>query len=190
LADDLGYGDVGVYGATEIRTPNIDILAQGGTRFTSFYSNSAVCCPTRAAFLTGRYSNRVGIDNVITLQDPQAPTELRRAKLHLPRNSLKLLVTQPHLWVNGIWDIYLATIRLYTALIHFSDWHIQITTMKARFIDRNTEIIEQETDQTLLTHRFTQEALDFIDLNKPNLSFISGVYRSSCTALCAPGFCR
>ena len=54
-ADDLGYGDVGAYGATEMPTPNIDKLAQGGVRFTQGYASSATCSPSRFALLTGMY---------------------------------------------------------------------------------------------------------------------------------------
>lgn len=61
LADDLGYGDVGCYGATKIRTPNIDRLAAGGLRFTDGHSPSATCTPTRYALLTGEYAWRKGI---------------------------------------------------------------------------------------------------------------------------------
>ncbi|UXP31995.1 arylsulfatase [Reichenbachiella agarivorans] len=53
--DDLGYGDVGAYGATEIATPNIDQLANGGVRFTQGYATSATCTPSRYALLTGQY---------------------------------------------------------------------------------------------------------------------------------------
>lgn len=53
--DDLGYGDVGAYGATEIRTPNMDKLALGGVRFTTGYASSATCSPSRYALLTGQY---------------------------------------------------------------------------------------------------------------------------------------
>ena len=60
LADDLGYGDLGCYGATGIRTPNLDKLAKEGVRLTSFYSNGPSCTPTRTALLTGRYQQRVG----------------------------------------------------------------------------------------------------------------------------------
>lgn len=66
LADDLGYGDVGCYGDTRIETPNIDALAADGLRFTDFHSNGAVCSPTRAALLTGRYQQRSGITGVVT----------------------------------------------------------------------------------------------------------------------------
>ncbi|MGA1195884.1 MAG: sulfatase-like hydrolase/transferase, partial [Candidatus Latescibacterota bacterium] len=66
LADDLGYGDVGCYGGTHIHTPCLDAMAQGGLRFTDFHSNGAVCSPTRAALMTGRYQQRAGIEGVIS----------------------------------------------------------------------------------------------------------------------------
>ncbi|MEI6535571.1 MAG: arylsulfatase [Verrucomicrobiaceae bacterium] len=58
LADDLGYGDVGCYGATKVKTPNIDKLASEGRRFTDAHSASAVCTPSRYALLTGEYPFR------------------------------------------------------------------------------------------------------------------------------------
>lgn len=60
LADDLGYADLGCYGCTDIRTPNIDRLAKEGVRLTDFYANAMVCTPTRCALMTGRYQQRVG----------------------------------------------------------------------------------------------------------------------------------
>lgn len=69
LADDLGYGDVGCYGSGDIETPHIDRIAEEGVRFTDFYANGAVCSPTRAAFLTGRYQQRIGLDNALYYQE-------------------------------------------------------------------------------------------------------------------------
>jgi arylsulfatase A len=66
MADDLGYGDIGCYGNEKIKTPNIDALAGGGVKFTDYHSNGAVCSPTRAALLTGRYQQRCGIEGVVT----------------------------------------------------------------------------------------------------------------------------
>src|SRR5688572_12409533 len=63
--DDLGWGDLGSYGNREIRTPRLDRLACEGTRFTSFYSAQPVCSASRAALLTGCYSNRVGISGAL-----------------------------------------------------------------------------------------------------------------------------
>lgn len=58
MADDLGYGSLGCYGNMEVKTPNLDRLAAGGMRFTDFHSNGALCSPTRAALMTGRYQQR------------------------------------------------------------------------------------------------------------------------------------
>ena len=58
LADDIGYGDLGCYGATKVKTPNLDRLAAQGLRFTDAHSPSAVCTPTRYAFMTGEYAFR------------------------------------------------------------------------------------------------------------------------------------
>ena len=55
LADDLGYGELGIYGQEKIETPNIDKLALSGMRFTQHYSGSAVCAPSRCALLTGQH---------------------------------------------------------------------------------------------------------------------------------------
>ncbi len=65
IADDLGYGDLGSYGASDVRTPNLDKLAREGVRLTDAYANGAVCTPTRAALMSGRYQQRVGIEWVL-----------------------------------------------------------------------------------------------------------------------------
>jgi arylsulfatase A-like enzyme len=62
LVDDMGYGDLGCTGARDIATPHIDRLAREGVRFTDFYANAPVCTPTRAAFMTGRWQQRVGLE--------------------------------------------------------------------------------------------------------------------------------
>ncbi len=65
MADDLGYGSLGCYGGEEFKTPHLDRLAAGGMRFTDFHSNGAMCTPTRAALLTGRYPQRCAwVDDV------------------------------------------------------------------------------------------------------------------------------
>ncbi|MFB3827913.1 MAG: sulfatase-like hydrolase/transferase [Bryobacteraceae bacterium] len=70
LADDLGYGDLACYGGRN-PTPHLDALARGGVRFTDFHSNGAVCSPTRAALMTGRYQQRCGITEVIAAAGPR-----------------------------------------------------------------------------------------------------------------------
>lgn len=66
MADDLGYGDIGCFGSEHIKTPNLDSLAKSGVKCTDFHSNGAVCSPTRAALMTGRYQQRSGITGVVT----------------------------------------------------------------------------------------------------------------------------
>ena len=66
MADDMGYSDIGCYGG-EIRTPNLDRLAEGGLRFTQFY-NTGRCCPTRASLLTGLYPHQAGIGHMMADQ--------------------------------------------------------------------------------------------------------------------------
>ncbi|MCF7847626.1 MAG: sulfatase [Kiritimatiellales bacterium] len=61
LTDDLGYSDVGCYGATKVKTPHIDRLAADGLRFTDFHTAANICSPSRAAFLTGGYPQRTGL---------------------------------------------------------------------------------------------------------------------------------
>lgn len=82
LCDDLGYGDLECYGATDLKTPNIDALMSKGTRFNQFYANCTVCSPTRASLMTGRYPDISGVPGVIRqwkpnswgFLDPTAPT--------------------------------------------------------------------------------------------------------------------
>jgi arylsulfatase A len=66
MTDDVGYGDIGSYGAPDVRTPNIDRLAAEGTMFTDFYANAPVCTPTRAGFISGRYQQRLGLERPLS----------------------------------------------------------------------------------------------------------------------------
>ena len=65
LVDDLGFGDLSSYGATDLRSPHIDELVRRGMRFDHFYANCPVCSPTRASLLSGRYPELVGVPGVI-----------------------------------------------------------------------------------------------------------------------------
>lgn len=82
LTDDQGYSDVSTYGAKDVRTPHIDRIAKEGMLFTTMRANCTVCSPTRAALLTGKYADRVGVPGVIRKNpldswgyfDPRVPT--------------------------------------------------------------------------------------------------------------------
>ncbi len=85
LVDDLGYGDLSCTGGTDIRTPNIDKLFDGGMRFTNFYANSTVCSPTRASLLTGRYPDLAGVPGVIRTNENSSWGYLREDLPTLPK---------------------------------------------------------------------------------------------------------
>lgn len=98
-ADDLGYGDVGAYGATILQTPNIDMLAQGGILFTDGYASSATCTPSRYALLTGRYPWR---NTRARILPGTAPLLIDTAEWTLP----KMLKTQGyHTGIVGKWHL-------------------------------------------------------------------------------------
>ncbi len=78
LADDLGYGDVGCYGQKKIRTPNIDLLARGGMRFTDHYSGQTVCTPSRASLLLGQHMGHCRIKGQ---QSPMIASDITVAML-------------------------------------------------------------------------------------------------------------
>ena len=72
FVDDMGYADVGCMDSPDIKTPNIDRIAAEGVRMTDFYASAPVCSPTRAAFLTGRWQQRTGIEWAIGLTSEEA----------------------------------------------------------------------------------------------------------------------
>lgn len=105
LTDDQGWGDLSCFGAADLDTPNLDRLAAGGMRLTNFYANCPVCSPTRAALLTGRYPESVGVPGVI--------------RTH-PRNSWGSLAPEAQLL-----PVFLARRGYATALI--GKWHLGLT---------------------------------------------------------------
>lgn len=85
VADDLGQGDLGSYGATRIKTPNLDRLAAGGVRFTSGYAPSSTCTPTRYSLFTGEYAWRQTA-RPTTILDGDSPLCIEPGRLTLPQS--------------------------------------------------------------------------------------------------------
>lgn len=165
LADDLGYGDLGVYGAEQIQTPNLDAMADEGLRFTNFYANSTICTPTRAALQTGRYAIRVGLDFVIPLDGPGSQKGMPSSEITLAE-ALKgagyatAIVGKWHL---GHQDQFNPTLHGYDTWFgvpYSNDYNNGNIPLY-----RDTQIIENPVDQDTLTQRYTQEALNFIEEN-------------------------
>ena len=158
-ADDLGYGDLGCYGSP-IATPNLDRLAQEGARFTSFYSASPVCSPSRAALLTGRYPTRVEVPVVLGPGDPGLPDgETTVAQLLQSAGYRTSCIGKWHL---GSTPQYLPPNRgfdEYFGVPYSAD-------MSPCPLLHGDTVIAPQPDLSALTTLFTQQAIDFVNRSK------------------------
>src|SRR4051812_39396300 len=84
MADDLGYGDIGAFGQTKIRTPNIDQLAKQGMRLTQCYAGNAVCAPSRCVLMTAMHPGHAQVRNNREIQ-PEGQHPLKEGTVTLPR---------------------------------------------------------------------------------------------------------
>ena len=167
LADDLGYGDIGAYGATAIATPNIDRMAAQGAMFNEFYSVSPVCTPARAALLTGRYPIRQGIHEVFYPESFQGmdPTEVTVAEVLKDAGYRTGLVGKWHLGHHAQFMPWNQGFDEFFGLPYSND-------MGGMYYFRNKEINFEEIDQRYLTQTYTQEAIEFIDRNQQQPFFL------------------
>jgi len=102
FTDDHGYGDVSAYQATDVRTPNIDRIGSDGMLFTAMRANCTVCSPSRAALLTGRYADRVGVPGVIRTQPENSWGYLNP---NVPTLATDLKKTGYHTGIIGKWHL-------------------------------------------------------------------------------------
>jgi arylsulfatase A-like enzyme len=176
LCDNLGYGDVGCYGATDLRTPHIDRLAREGMRFTSFYAASGVCTPSRASLMTGCYPRRVGLH----LTDPDGivlrpvshnglnPDEVTIAEVLKTRGYRTSIVGKWHL---GDQLPFLPTRQGFDNYfgIPYSDdmaggrkMPYQQQPWPPLPLMQDERVIEAPVDRNLLTRRYTERCVDLI----------------------------
>lgn len=167
FTDDLGYGDIGVYGANDIRTPNIDGLAQKGLKFTSFYSGNPVCSPSRAGLLTGRYPRRMGIDGVFF---PESYTGLPASEITVAE-ALK----QRGYATGAIGKWHLGHRQQFLPLQNGFGSYFGIpysNDMMGVVYFRNNDVVDYKVDQHLITKTYTQEATRFIEQHKKEPFFL------------------
>ena len=112
-ADDLGYGDLGAYGATQLKTPNMDRLANGGVRFTSGHATSSTCTPSRYALLTGIYPWR---NTDAKILPGTAPLIIDTAQMTIPK---MLKANGYHTGVVGKWHLGLG--------IGQTNWNVRVS---------------------------------------------------------------
>jgi arylsulfatase A len=167
FADDLGYGDLGCFGATAIATPNIDRIATEGIKFTSFLSASPVCSPSRAGLLTGRMPQRMGINSVffpesLTGMDPE---EITIAEILKSKGYRTGIVGKWHL---GHMEKYLPLNQGFDEYfgIPYSNDMASVVYM------RGNEVENFKVDQRYTTKTYTEESLKFIDSSEGNPFFL------------------
>jgi len=177
FCDDVGYADVGVFGAKGYKTPNLDRMAAEGVKFTDFYAAAPSCTPSRAALMTGCYPQRVSLPNVIgpsakigISDDEQTIAEVLKplgyatacyGKWHLGHHP-KFLPMR-----HGFDD--------YFGLPYSNDMWPNHPTNK-RFPDlpliEGERVIEYNPDQTQLTTWYTERSVRFIEKNKDRPFFV------------------
>ncbi len=171
LADDLGYGDLGCYGAS-IPTPNLDRMASEGIRFSDFSVASPVCSPSRASLLTGRYPARVGITSVLQAADTHG----------LPNSETTIAATLRTAGYRtmciGKW--HLGSQPQFLPLQHGFDEYFGIPYSNDMWplpLMRGNDIIEEPANLATLTSRYTDEAVGFVQRSKDAPFFLYLAYQ-------------
>ena len=176
-ADDLGYGDLGCYGAKAHTTPNLDRMAAEGIRFTDFYVAQAVCSASRTALLTGCYPNRVGILGALGPQTRFgiADSEQTIASVLKPQGYATAIYGKWHL---GHYPKFLPTrhgFDEYFGLPYSNDmWpnHPTVKNFPPLPLIENEQTTETNPDQSQLTTWYTEHAVKFIERNKERPFFL------------------
>jgi len=181
FCDDLGYGDVGCFGSTKNRTPNIDRMAAEGTRFTSFYVSSGVCSPSRASLLTGCYPRRVNMDVdttglcVLFPVSPKGlnPSEITVAEVLKDQGYATACIGK---WHQGDQLEFLPTRQGFDYFYGLPYPNDMGTKAGKNYpplpLMRNEEVIEAPVDLDTVTRRYTEEAIQFIGANKDRPFFV------------------
>jgi len=191
FCDDLGYGDVGIFGHPTIHTPRIDRMAETGQKWTNFYVGAPVCTPSRAALITGRLPIRSGMcssrrrvlfpDSAGGLPD----SEVTIAEALQDRGYATACVGKWHLGHRPQYLPLRQGFDYYFGIPYSNDMDRDPSSPpgRAAFLDphveywnvplmRNDEIIERPANQTTITRRYTEEVIHFIEQNREKPFFV------------------
>lgn len=172
FVDDQGYYDLACYGATEVKTPRIDALANKGIRFTDYYSAAPICSPSRAGLLTGCYPRRTG--NEIWVHRPDAktgipPSILTIAELFKSEGYATACIGKWHL---GFSEQFLPKNQgfdHYFGILHNLDsWEVSHYEDEGGIpLLRNGDIVQRNPDPGSLARLYTEEAISWIEQRDP-----------------------
>ena len=176
FADDLGYGDLGCYGHPSIQTPRLDKMAQEGIKLTSFYVAASVCTPSRAALMTGRYPIRIEQPGNLGPDSPGG-LSLEERTLAEALHEIGYRTAAYGKWHLGAVPGYFPTDRgfdEYLGILYSNDmmppW---VNTKRPLHLYRNNKPTDElPVDQTTLTRRYTDAAIDFIKKSSDQPFFI------------------
>lgn len=170
--DDQGYQDLGCYGSPNIKTPHLDRMAEEGMRFTDFYAQT-VCGPSRAALMTGSYPLRVATErNTVNVHPYMHSNEITIAEVVKESGYTTAAF--------GKWDLagHSQDPKKYSANLmprkQGFDYYFGTPSSNDSRVNiiRNESVIEENTDMSLLTQRYTDETIDFIKRSKDKPFFV------------------
>ncbi len=168
MVDDLGYGDLSSFGATDLQSPHIDTLMNEGMRFDQFYANCPVCSPTRASFVTGMYPDKAGVPGVIRTPLEGRPTSWGKLREDVPLLPAVLKAADYHTALVGKWHLGLeAPDRPHDrGFDHFHGWlgdmmddYYEHKRHDIEYMRLNDDLIHPEGHATDL---FSQWAIDYV----------------------------
>lgn len=180
FTDDQGYRDVGVFGADDIATPNLDQMAADGVKLTSYYSAQAVCSASRAGILTGCYPNRIGIHNALGPGNTHGINDAETTMAEMLKDiGYKTAIFGK--WHLGHHPKFLPTRHGFDEWfgIPYSNdmwpYHPQqgpIFNFPDLPLFENETVIDTLHEQSQLTTQLTERSVDFINRNKDNPFFL------------------
>ncbi|MHC1705709.1 MAG: sulfatase-like hydrolase/transferase [Tenuifilaceae bacterium] len=170
LTDDMGYGEISCYNPNQVKTSNINALADCGVRFTDFYVPTPYSAPSRASLLTGRFPLRHGM-----VQNPAPDAGINDIGLKASEVTMAELFQEEGYRTKCIGKWHLGHKPEYFPVKHGFDEYFGIlysNDMRPVQIIGNMDTVEHTVDQRLLTQKYTSKALDFIDRNQHSPFFL------------------